>query len=71
MNLHLSAYSLAMRLQLAHENERLREAIALIADIAEGSTTANSLPNIARLARNALLASPRTDPSLCNAKGAE
>jgi hypothetical protein len=41
---------------LAHDNARLREALHLIADIAEGSSTANSLPNVARIARNALCA---------------
>lgn len=30
------------------------EALRIIADIAEGSTTANSLPNIARIARGAI-----------------
>jgi hypothetical protein len=32
----------------------MAEALKLIADIAEGGTTANSLPNIARVARAAL-----------------
>jgi len=49
---------------LAHDNDRMREALALIADIAEGSTTANSLPNIARLARSAILGGPPADPAL-------
>jgi hypothetical protein len=51
---HLTRHALVAHLRIAHENQRLREALALIADIASGSTTANSLPNIARLARNAL-----------------
>jgi hypothetical protein len=64
MNLHPSNHALAMRLQLAHDNARLREALALIADLAEGSRTANSLPNIARVARAALVSAPRGNPSL-------
>jgi hypothetical protein len=35
------------------ENERLRAALETIADIAEGSETLNSLPNIAKIARKA------------------
>jgi hypothetical protein len=49
---------------LAHDNDRMREALALIADIAEGSTTANSLPNIARVARNALVGAAPANPAL-------
>lgn len=40
------------RRQDAHEDRSI--ALGLIADIAEGSTTANSLPRIARIARMAL-----------------
>ena len=40
---------------LEADNARLREALRTIADIGEGSTTANSLPNVARIARNALV----------------
>jgi hypothetical protein len=61
MNQHLSAHALVLRQQLAHENQRMREALSLIADIAAGSTTANSLPNIGRIARAALIASPREE----------
>jgi hypothetical protein len=64
MNLHLSAHALVLRQQLAHENQRMREALSLIANIAGGSTTANSLPDIARIARGALLSSPRENTSL-------
>lgn len=39
---------------LTADNARLRGALELIADISEGSTTANSLPNIAKIAREAL-----------------
>ncbi|SAL73398.1 hypothetical protein AWB74_04481 [Caballeronia arvi] len=40
---------------LEHDNRRLREVMRLIVKVAEGSTTANSLPNIARIARAALI----------------
>ncbi|TCK37992.1 hypothetical protein B0G84_3294 [Paraburkholderia sp. BL8N3] len=50
--------------QLEHDNRRLREVLCLIADIAEGSTTANSLPNIARIARAGLIASLPHNPAL-------
>ena len=43
--------------RLAHA----RDALQLIADIAEGSTTANSLPHIAKIARQALT---RSDPTI-------
>ncbi|CAB3681538.1 hypothetical protein R8871_02538 [Paraburkholderia graminis C4D1M] len=58
---HLTNHALAARLRLSHDNERLREALALISDIAHGSTTANSLPNIARIARGALTTSTPPD----------
>jgi hypothetical protein len=41
--------------------ERLRQALELIADIAEASRTANSLPHIAKLAREAFRASKVKD----------
>lgn len=53
---------------LAHDNERLRAALALIAELAIGSATANSLPNIARLARSALVGAQRANPSLLETK---
>lgn len=45
---------------LARENERLREALALIADLA----FASNQTSIARLARNALLGVQPPNPSL-------
>lgn len=39
---------------LTADNAQLRGALELIADISEGSTTANSLPHIAKIARKAL-----------------
>ncbi|OLL27452.1 hypothetical protein BTH42_31905 [Burkholderia sp. SRS-W-2-2016] len=53
-----------IRARALHDADRLREALALIADIAEGSTTANSLPNIARIARAALVGAEPADPRL-------
>jgi hypothetical protein len=61
---HASKVHLDRNAHLEHDNRRLREALRMISDIAEGSTTANSLPNIARLARNALLAGPPANPTL-------
>lgn len=54
--------SVSLAEQVARANDagrqadRLGRALALIRDIATGSTTANSLPNIARIANAALLA---------------
>lgn len=48
-------HSDAIRHHVEADNARLREALRVIADIGEASTTANSLPNIARIARNALV----------------
>jgi hypothetical protein len=46
---------------LAHENERLREALHVIAVVAAGDMP-DGLPHVARLARNALLgAAPPED----------
>jgi hypothetical protein len=46
--------ALAVADERSRENVALRAELTLIADIAEASTTANSLPNIARIAREAL-----------------
>lgn len=43
------------------EAERMQRALGEIRDIASGSTTANSLPNIARIASNALEPRPQFD----------
>lgn len=42
------------RNEAACRADKMRDTLAMIADIAEGSRTANSLPNIARIARSAL-----------------
>ncbi|WP_125483267.1 hypothetical protein [Caballeronia choica] len=55
---------------LEHDNRRLREALRMISDIAESGTT-TSLPNIARLARNALLAGPPANPALLDSTRAK
>jgi hypothetical protein len=52
--------------ELNHDNERLREALRLIAALAERER----LHDIARLARNALVSAARANPSLCNPQGA-
>jgi hypothetical protein len=43
-----------IRARALHDLTRAREALALIRDIAECSPVADSLPNIARIARGAL-----------------
>ncbi|KDR31770.1 hypothetical protein BG60_29025 [Caballeronia zhejiangensis] len=53
-----------MRARALHEAARLREALALIADLAERTTSALVLPDIARLARSALIGSAPADPRL-------
>jgi hypothetical protein len=47
--------------RLTHENERLREALQLIADMSEHSTSALVLQDVARIARNSL--GPVTPPN--------
>ena len=55
---------LAMRQHLAHDNERMREALRTIVEMAEHSTSALTMNDIARIARGALLAIPRENPDL-------
>ena len=64
MNLHLTAHALALRQQLAHEDQRMREALQLIAQMSECSTSALTMQDIARIARAALIASPRENTTL-------
>ena len=56
--------TLAMRLHLAHDNERLREALRTIEQMAACSTSALTMTDIARIARNALIAIPRENVDL-------
>jgi hypothetical protein len=49
---------------LAHDNDRMREALATIADMAEHTTSALTIADIARIARSALLGGPPADPTL-------
>jgi hypothetical protein len=56
--------TLAMRLHLAHDNERLRAALRTIVEMAEHSTSALTMNDIARIARGALIAIPRENPAL-------
>ena len=50
--------TLAMRVHLAHDNERMREALRTIVAMAETSTSALTMNDIARIARGALIAVP-------------
>lgn len=61
---HLTRQALAMRLHLQHDNERLREALHIIADIAATSSDPKTMPNIARIARSALVGASRANPLL-------
>ncbi|ACC72562.1 hypothetical protein PPMP20_26640 [Paraburkholderia phymatum] len=56
--------SLAMRQHLAHDNDRMREALRTIVAMAETSPSALTMNDIARIARAALIAIPRENPAL-------
>jgi hypothetical protein len=65
MNPHITiTNALAMRAHLAHENERMREALRTIAQLAEKSTSALVMSDIARIARAALITAPRENTTL-------
>jgi hypothetical protein len=49
---------------LAHDNERLREALHIIAEIASTSSDPKSMPNIGRIARTALVGASIANPNL-------
>lgn len=51
-----------MRHRAIHDAARLRDALALIADLAEGTHSAMTLPDIARIARAALVGPEPPDP---------
>jgi hypothetical protein len=53
-----------IRARALHDLTRAREALALIRDIAEAAPCADSLRNIARLARAALAGSAPPDPAV-------
>jgi hypothetical protein len=55
---------------LAHDNDRMRDALAVIADMAERTTSALTMTDIARIARSALLGGLPADPTLEHPKGA-
>lgn len=55
---------------LAHNNDRMREALATIADMAEHTTSALTMTDIAGIARSALLGGPPADPALQHPNGA-
>jgi len=52
-----------LRVRALHDLARAREVLSLIRDIAECASLADSLPNIARLARAALAGATPPDPS--------
>jgi len=62
MNLNMNLT--AMQLHLVHDNRRLRDALHVIAEMAEHSPSAMTMTDIARIARAALVAVPRENPSL-------
>lgn len=53
-----------IRARALHDAARLREALSLIADMAEKSASALILPDIARVARAAMVSSIPADPNL-------
>jgi hypothetical protein len=61
---HLNRHALAMRIHLANDNERLREALKLIAEMSETSTSALTLQDVARIARTALVVASGPNPAL-------
>ncbi|WP_233854263.1 hypothetical protein [Paraburkholderia sp. HD33-4] len=63
-HLHISKTTLQMRAHLAHENERMREALRLIATMAETGGSAIAMIDIARIARNALISVPAENVAL-------
>ncbi|WP_322092795.1 hypothetical protein [Paraburkholderia bannensis] len=60
----LTRHALAMRLQLQHDNDRLRDALQIIAEIAATSSDPKSMPNIGRIARAALVGATPANPTL-------
>ncbi|MDR6384951.1 hypothetical protein [Paraburkholderia caribensis] len=57
-------YADHLRARALHDVTRLREALACIAETAEQSKSALVLPDIARIARTALVGSVPADPSI-------
>jgi len=53
-----------MRHHIEADNARLREALAMIADIGEGGNSIASLRNCARIARTALVSATPANPNL-------
>ena len=58
--------TLAMGLHLSHDDERLREALRTIEQMATTSTSALTMTDIARIARSALIAIPLENVALRN-----
>ncbi|WP_233866702.1 hypothetical protein [Paraburkholderia adhaesiva] len=61
---HLTRHALAMRVHLQHENERMREALHVIEDIAATSPDPKSMRTIAQIARSALAPSQPPHPEM-------
>jgi hypothetical protein len=68
---HKARHTLAMNLHLAHDNRRLRDALKVIAEMAERSTSALTMSDIARIARGALIAVPCENAELRHPENAE
>ncbi|MEX3690632.1 hypothetical protein AB3X91_16085 [Paraburkholderia sp. BR14263] len=61
---HLTRHALAMRVHLQHENDRMRDALHTIEDIAATSPDPKSLRTIAQIARSALAPSQPPNPAI-------
>ncbi|MCG7403038.1 hypothetical protein [Caballeronia zhejiangensis] len=56
----------AIRHHLAHDNSRLRAALMLIGELCEGTTDAQTVKHIARIARVALVSAAPENEALRN-----
>ncbi|PVX85851.1 hypothetical protein [Paraburkholderia unamae] len=69
---HLTRHALSLRLHthlhVQHDNDRMREALSVIADIAKSSADPKLLPTIARIARSGLVGAPPVNPSVMEVK---
>lgn len=55
-----------MRHHVEHDNQRMREALRLIADVCEGQLSSELTRNLAKIARAALVSAPPENQSLRN-----
>lgn len=65
---HLTRHALALRLHLQHDNDRMRESLSVIAEIAQSSSDPKSLSVIARIACSALVGANPANPSMIEGK---